>query len=564
MSDVSVSSYSAITTSGQTTFTGLGNGTDFNQLIAKLVAVEQTRITKLQSWRQSWTDKQAAFDELSTALTELQTTLESLDTLGEFMAKTTTSSVSTVLTATAGTGADNGSHVIEVEQLAAAKTMVTSTGYSSKTSDINASNADVTFSYVYKGVTYTNSVGANCTLEDLANIINNDANNAGVKASIVNDGSLYYLNLSGTDTGADASLVISSNSTLVGFSSADFDTITSNCDALLKLDGWPSGSSSYISRSSNKISDLVDGLTLNLSSTGTTTITTTTDTDTIKSNIQTFVEEMNTVRTLLQELTQVDTSSNTASILTGNYGVQLIQSRLATVVATIGVGFDYNDDTYSVLSQLGITTDAEEGSNTEGLLVIDDDTLDAILASNADAVAKLFAANYAGSTSSSEISISSYISGTTECGTYEVSYTTDASGKITSATINGHAALFNSNSSLITGQHGYDEAGLVINCIDVTAGTHTATASLRQGKMGELADVVDELTDPMNGPLVILDENYDDIVAMIDDKIAFEQTRISNYATRLRTKFAKVDALLGTYSDQEDALSSYIDQLSSD
>ena len=309
---------------------------------------------------------------------------------------------------------------------------------------------------------------------------------------------------------------------------------------------------------------MVDGLTLNLSSTGTTTITTTTDTDTIKSNIQTFVEEMNTVRTLLQELTQVDTSSNTASILTGNYGVQLIQSRLATVVATIGVGFDYNDDTYSVLSQLGITTDAEEGSSTEGLLVIDDDTLDAILASNADAAAKLFAANYAGSTSSSEISISSYISGTTECGTYEVSYTTDASGKITSATINGHAALFSSNSSLITGQHGYDEAGLVINCIDVTAGTHTASASLRKGKMGELADVVDELTDPMNGPLVILDENYDDIVAMIDDKIAFEQTRISNYATRLRTKFAKVDALLGTYSDQEDALSSYIDQLSSD
>jgi len=562
MSDVSVSSYSAITTSGQTTFTGLGNGTDFNQLIAKLVAVEQTRITKLQSWRQSWTEKQAAFDELSTALTELQTTLEGLDTLGEFMAKTTSSSVSTVLTATAGTGADNGSHVIEVKQLAAAKSMVTDTGYSSKTSDINASNADVTFSYVYKGVTYTNSIGANCTLENLVDIINNDANNSEVKASIVNDGSLYYLKLSGTDTGADASLVIASNSTLSGFSSSDFETVTSNCDALLKLDGWPS--SSYLTRSSNKITDLVDGVTLNLSSTGTTTITTTTDTDTIKSNIQTFVTEMNTVRTLLQELTNVDTSSNTASILTGNYGVQLIQSRLETAVATIGVGFDYNKDTYSVLSQLGITTDAEEGSSTEGLLVIDDDTLDAILTSNADAVAKLFAASYAGSSSSSELSISSYISGTTECGTYEVSYTTDSSGKITAATINGHEAIFHSNSSLITGQHGYDEAGLVINCIDVTAGTHTGTISLRQGKMGELSGIVDDLLDPTNGPLVILDENYDDIVAMIDDKIAFEQTRISNYATRLRTKFAKVDALLGTYSDQEDALSSYIDQLNSD
>jgi flagellar hook-associated protein 2 len=562
MSDISVSSYSAITKSGQTTFTGLGNGTDFNQLIAKLVAVEQTRVTKLQSWRQSWTKKQTAFDELSTALTELQSTLQGLDTLGEFMAKTTTSSDYTVLTATAGTGADNGSHVIEVKQLAAAKSMVTSTGYSSKTSDINASNADVTFSYVYKGVTYTNNIGANCTLADLVNIINNDANNAGVKASVVDDGSLYYLKLSGTDTGADASLVIASNSGLAGFSNSDFDTVTSNCDALLKLDGWPS--SYYLTRSSNKITDLVDGVTINLASTGSTTITTTTDTDTIKSNIQTFVKEMNTVRKLLQELTQVDSSSNTASILTGNYGVQLIQSRLATVVATSGVGFNYNEDTYSVLSQLGITTDAQEGSSTEGLLVIDDDTLDGILASNADAVSKLFSANYAGSTSSSELAISSYISGTTECGTYEVSYTTDASGKITAATINGHPALFHSNSNIITGQHGYDEAGLAINCIDVTAGTHTGTVNLRKGKAGELVDVLDELIDPLNGPLVILDKNYDDIVSMIDDKIAFEKTRISNYSKRLRTKFAKVDALLGTYSNQQTALSSYIDKLNSD
>ena len=65
-------------------------------------------------------------------------------------------------------------------------------------------------------------------------------------------------------------------------------------------------------------------------------------------------------------------------------------------------------------------------------------------------------------------------------------------------------------------------------------------------------------------PLHILDENYDDIVSMIDDKIAYEQTRISNYATRLRTRFAKVDSLLSTYSSQQTALTSYIDELTSD
>ena len=429
--------------------------------------------------------------------------------------------------------------------------------------DINISNVDKTFVYVYQGVSYTNTIGANCTLSDLADIINNDANNPGVKASIVNDGTSYYLQLRGMDTGTDASLVIASNSTLSGFSSSDFSTITSNCDALLRLDGWPT--SGYITRSTNTVTDLVDGLTLNLKSQGTVTITTSTDTDTIKENIQTFVDQMNTVRTLIQELTAVDTDTSTGSLLTGNYGIQLIDSKLKSAVAGLGVGFDRNEDTYSVLSQLGITTDADEGSSTEGLLVIDDDTLNAILASNATAVAKLFAADYIGSTSSSAISISSYISGTTGYGDFDVSYTTNSEGKIIAATINGHAALFSSNSSYITGAHGYDEAGLVINCIDTTANsTITASASLRQGKMGELGDLVDELTDSSDGPLNILDDNYDDIVAMIDDKIAFEQRRIDNYAARLRKRFAKVDAMLSTYSEQEESLDSLIEQLSSD
>jgi len=563
MSDVSLSSYTPVTSTSQVNFTGLGNGTDFNQLISKLVAVEQTRITKLQSWKQTWVNKQECFTKLNTALVSLQTTLESMDTLAEFLAKTSTSSDSSVLTVSTSSGAADGTHSIKVEQLASAKSMVTTTGYASKDTDINSSNATVSFRYVYEGTTHSVSVGANCTLSELADIINNDAENPGVKASIVNDGTNYYLQLRGLDTGADASLTIASNSGLIGFGASNFETIASNCDALLRLDGWPS--SSYITRDSNNISDLIDGVTLNLKSTGTVTVTTSTDTAAIKSHIQTFVEEMNTVRSLVKELTDVDTTTATGSILTGNYGVNLIGSRLESVVASVGVGFDYTDDTYSVLSQLGIYTDTDEGSTTEGLLVISNATLNAILLSNADAVAKLFSDNYAGSSSSSAFAISSYISGTTGYGTFDVSYTTDANGKIIAATINGHEATFSSNSSLITGAYGYDEAGLVINCIDTTPNsTITGSVSLRQGKVGELVDVLDELTSKSDGPLHILDENYDDIVSMIDDKIAYEQTRIANYATRLRTKFAKVDSLLSTYSAQQTALSSYIDKLSSD
>ena len=560
-----ISGYTPVTTSGQITYTGLGNGTDFTQLITKLVQVEQGRITTLQTWKKSWTNKQAAFQELNTEMLSLKTTLGSMDSINEFMSKIADSTNSTVVSAVAGAGAENGSHELVVHQLATAKAMVTSTGYASATVDINSSSSDAIFAYTYKGVTYSNTAGANCTLTDLVSVINNAPNNPGVKASIANNGSLYYLQLRGMDTGSTASLVVSDTATtLTGFKSANFGTITSNASALLKLDGWPASAASWITRETNSITDLVTGLTLTLKGTGSSTLTTTTDTDAIKEKVETFVEQMNTVRTLIMDISKVDSSTKQGSLLTGNYGIQLIDTNIKSAVAGIGVGFDYDQDKYSTLSQLGILTDAEQGSATEGLLVIDDDVFDAILSSNADAVAQLFAAQYVGRTSSSEFSVTSYIKNTTKCGTYNLSYTTAADGKITAATINGHPATFNSNSNFITGRAGYPEAGIVIRAIDTSLGTHTGEVALKQGKAGQLSDLLDELTDETDGPLHILDNNYDDITAMIDDKISFEQRRISTFAANLRKRFAKVDSLLGTYNQMQTQLTSAVDKLSSD
>lgn len=558
-----VSSYKPITTSGQITYSGLGNGTDFDSMIKKLVQVEQSRITSLQTWKKSWTDKQAAFQELNTQMLTLKTTLGEMDSMDEFMTKAVDSSNSTVLSAVAGAGAENASHDIVVNRLATAKAMVTTTGYDSATADINPSSSDAVFAYTYKGVSYSSTVGANATLTDLTNIINNDPSNPGVKASVSYDGSKYYLQLRGMDTGSTASLVIASNSTLSGFGSGDFSTITSNASAQLKLDGWPTASGVWITRESNTVTDLVPGLTMTLKSTGSSTVVTTTDTDAIKEKIETFVEQINLVRAKIQEISKVDSTTQQASLLTGNYGIQLIDTNLKSAVAGLGVGFDYDQDTFSTLSQLGILTDAQQGSVTEGQLVIDDDILSAKLASNADAVGQLFAAQYIGRTSSSDFSISSYIKNTTKCGTYQLSYTTDASGKITAATINGHNASFNSNSNLITGQYGYAEAGMVIRVVDTTPGVHSGEVGLKQGKAGQLSDLLGELTDETDGPLHILDDNYDDITAMIDDKIAYEQRRISTYASNLRKRFAKVDSMLGTYDKMQSQLESQIKQLSS-
>ncbi|MFZ5810705.1 MAG: flagellar filament capping protein FliD [Thermodesulfobacteriota bacterium] len=569
---------SSVSTSGAITFTGLGSGTDFDSIIEQLIEVETAyRVTPLEEWKATWEEKIEAFQELNTQMLALQTALEAIDTKGEFLVKTATSSDTTVLSATAGADAGVESHTIEVERLAQNAIMVTDNGYSSATQTINTSGAARIFAYEYAGETYSVTVPIGATLTDLKNIINNDGDNPGVKAAIINDGSSYYLQLRGMDTGDDATLAISATTTLAGFSSADFTTTQTNQDALLKVDGWPTGTTvpdDYISRSSNTIDDLIDGVTLNLRGEGTITLTTEVDTEAVKANIETFVEQVNLVRTMILDLTKVDTTAISSvttsedttqttggSVLTGNYGIQLISSRLKDITASTGIGFDWDLDTYTSLSSIGITTDADEGSATQGLLIIDEDVLDAALENDIDSVAALFSADYEGSTNSSDFSYQSHITGITEAGTYEVAYTVSG-GAITSATINGNAATISGNT--ITGQYGNPESGLVLEVKNLTNGSYTGKAYMKLGKTGEMVDALGDLTNSTSGPLAILEENYNDIIDGIDDKIADEEERIALKESRLREKYARLEALLGYYEDLSTSLESQIDNLGTD
>jgi len=537
-------------------------------MIDKLVAVEQTRITSLETWRTTWTDKITAFQELNTQMLSLKTALEGMDTTGEFLVKTAGSSDSNVLSATAGADAQEGTHTIEVEQIAKNKIMATTNGVATTTESINTSGASRIFAYVYEGKTYSVDVPAGASLTDLKNLINIDGDNPGVKAAIVNDGTSYHLQLRGMDTGAKSTLEISDTTTLTGFGSANFTTSQANQDALLKVDGWPA---TYMSRATNSISDIIEGVTLNLRSAGEADLDIETDLDSVKENIETFVEQVNTVRSMIISLTKVTTTgasvststdteqTQAGSLLTGNYGVQLISSRLKEATAGTAIGFDWLTDSYTSLSSIGIMTDAEEGSVTAGLLVIDDDALDAALEKDIDGVASLFSAYYEGSTNSSDFSYASHIQGITEAGTYKVAYTVSG-GKITSATINGHEAKVNGNTILGQGG-GNPENGLLLEIKNLTDGSYSGMADMKLGKTGELINNLNDLTDSKTGPLAILEDNYNDITAMIDKKIAYEENRITLMESRLRERYARLDALLGYYDNLSTSLESQIADL---
>lgn len=548
-------------TAGQVHFSGLGNGTDFDTLITKLVDVEKSRVNTYTTWKQSWLDKNTAFKDLNNTMLTLRTTLQGMDTIGEFMKKTAASTNTTAVTATAGGTAETGTHTFSVLQLAQTKSMMLTSGVSTLTQNINSLGATAKFTYVYKGVTVSNAVPSPANLSDLANIINANGDNNGVRASTIFDGTKYYLQIRGLDTGAAASLTIDASTTLPNYGSANFTTIQNNQDAKLKVDGWPL-SNAYIARSNNSISDVLTGLTLTLKSSGAGSISVGTDTASVLQNVRTFVDQVNQVRSKIKALTKYDATTKQASILTGNYGLQMIGTIMNDITANEGIGFSSSRDRYASLSPLGLMTDANQGSPTEGLILLDEAVFSAALASNATAVGEIFAASYQGETSTANTSYQSYIQGITKAGTYPVSYTV-AGGKITAATINGHTATFSSNSSFLTGASGQDEAGLVLRVNNLTDGTYSSTAYLKLGKSPELVDELTTLTNDSSGPLNILQKNYVTISDNIQKKIDYENRRISKLEVDMRAKFAKLDALLGTYSQQQTSLTSQIAQMSS-
>ncbi len=564
MASDSITNTGSISTDSKIVFSGLGSGTDFDSIIQATVQVEKFRINRLNAWKSDWQSKVDTFQVLSTKMLSLKTSMEGMDTLSEFLVKNATPSDSSILTATADSSAQEAAHTIQVNQLAKNDVWVGSHSFSSATATVNTSASAETFAYTYNSTSVSIEIGSGTTLTGLVNAINTDPDNPGVRAAAIkvadND---YRLQIWGMDLGGSYQFSVNAGSTLSNVQASNMAQTQNAQNSQVKVDGFPSAAGSWIERSSNTLTDVISGLTLNLKTTGTTTVSTAVDNEAVKQNVRDFVDKVNEVRQYILDITKFNTTTKSGSILTGNYGVQLISTQLKDLVAGKGTGFDYNDDLVSVLAQVGITTDASEDSATRGLLVLDETTLDEALATNADAVAEIFAADFIGGSNSSNFSYYSHIDNLTKAGTYAVSYTVDGSGNISGATINGHTATVDNTNHQITGVHGYDEGGLVVSVTNLTAGSYSGEVRLKQGKAGQLAESLKDLTSSTSGPLHILEENYQDIMDNIDKKIDRENTRITSLEEHLRERYARLDAVLGNYNNISNSLSNSIKQLPS-
>ena len=547
-------------TSGQIYFTGLGSGTDFDTMITKLVELEGYRKTRLENTKSDYEKKIEAVQDINSSLLSLKSSLESMDTMDEFLIKTATSSNESIATVTASSDAEEGSHTIVINQLAKNDIEMHNSGYGSTSDVINSSGSTKIFKYTYNSTTVSIDVADGTTLEGLVNLINQDADNPGVKASLINDGSKYYLQIRGLDLGDKYEITISSDTTLTGFGPDDFSETQDAQNSQIRVDGWPA--SDWIERESNTISDVITGVTLNLKDVGTIQVDVAKDMDAIKEQVRNFVDQVNNIITTIQGYTKVNSGTNEGSIFTGNSTINMTMENIKSILSSIGVGFDRDNDTYPVLSTIGITTDAQTGSTTYGQLLLDESKLEEALNSNAEAVAEIFSADLVAATNSSDFREYSHINGLTEGGIYDVEYEINASGEIVSAKIDGYDASIDNSKHVITSTKG-NSKGLAIQIDNLGTGTYSGQIRLKKGKALELIDKLEELTDSYSGPLHIMEDHLNDEIDMIDEQIDNETVRLDTYERNMRDKFARLEALLGYYNNLNTYLTSQINSLPS-
>ncbi|HTU19772.1 MAG TPA: flagellar filament capping protein FliD [Gemmataceae bacterium] len=191
--------------------TGLISGLNTNEIVQAMLAPQQQEITNLQNQQASVVQLESTYNTMQADLTALQSDVNSLSsaTGSVFDGRTATSSNTNLVTASASSDAQPGVYSFTVNSLAQAQE-IASQGFNSANSSITQG----TFQFqVGSGAVNTITVnGTNDTLQGLANAINNA--NAGVTASIVNDGSSsqgYHLLLTADNTGTSNAITITNN-----------------------------------------------------------------------------------------------------------------------------------------------------------------------------------------------------------------------------------------------------------------------------------------------------------------------------------------------------------------
>jgi len=376
--------------SGQISAPGIGSGLDVAGIVDQLVAAERAPVgNRLAANAARANEELSAIGQLKSSLATFRDALSSLKTPAEFQQRTVTVDNEDIFTATASSAAVPGFYDVEVTSLAS-RYKLASNAFVDNATAIGTGTLTITVGVQSMDIEILD--GEN-TLADIRAAINDATDNPGIVATIVNAEDGAHLVISSNETGESQDISIAASGGDGGLVAFDFDSATGTgamnelqkgTDALLIVDGFT------ITSKSNSIAGAIEGVTLNLidAQPGTQSrLAIGLDQGAAEKSVGKFVEAYNDLVGTISELTVFDIENQIAGPLLGDPTTRAIKSTLRRELTQ---SVPDTGALFSTLAEIGITT------NADGSLELNDDKLTTAIATNFDAVGRLFGATETG------------------------------------------------------------------------------------------------------------------------------------------------------------------------
>ncbi|WDE00482.1 flagellar filament capping protein FliD [Thalassomonas actiniarum] len=378
-------------------FPGVGSGLQVSEIVTAIVNAEkvpyQNRVTQKQA---EFTTDISAIGSLKSALQEVNTSLEALGDADNYQQRTA-SGRDDFIGISSTKDAAVGNYSIEVDALASSHKLMsgaidssTPVGEGTMTIEIDGDSFDVVAS-------------ATTTLSELRDLINDDAANDSVVATIITDGTDQHLVLNSKETGVSSEIKITvddidgNDTDGTGLSQLAYDALAATpvlnmtevdkaLDAQITIDG-----NVTVTSSTNDFKDAIDGVTITAKKVhdiaggdDLSKATISEDNSNIATGINAFIESFNALVDLSDQLGKSEDGA--VGALAGDSMLRNVMSKIRSQFTTdfeTGVSSS-GKTTYSMLAELGVRTERS------GHLSLDSDTLDDLIDNDPNKIQNFF------------------------------------------------------------------------------------------------------------------------------------------------------------------------------
>ncbi len=320
---------------------GVGSGILTQDVLDQLRAADEAaRITPITLEIANEEDKQDALKIIDATMTNLTDSVNAIKTATLWDDREATVSSGTSVEVSASSKTDIQDFTIDVTTLAT-KHIEQSGSFATEDALVSGGAGQININI--DGQDFTVDYTATTTLRELKDLINIAAGTK-VDATVVQVGAGdFRLFMSSVDTGTTQDITVTDVSGTIDTKlSTGLSVIQTGVDAEFTFNGQA------ITRTSNKITDLITGLTLTLKETGSSDVSIAQDRTSILDKFDSFVEKYNSAITELDKMTKPSTESDDRGIFSSDSTIKSMKRAIEDMVYNVGGGvgsmFDYGFD----------------------------------------------------------------------------------------------------------------------------------------------------------------------------------------------------------------------------